>query len=445
MNKKIYIIWIWWIWVSAIARYYLHKWWEVFWSDKVNSELIENLKSEWINIIIWEDENRINNTFSKIVYTEAIARNQVELKKASGLWIEIKTYPEELASIVNKKELISISGTHGKSTTTSLISLILKNSKLNVNAVIWSILKEFDNKNVFFSESEYFVIEACEYKRSFLKYKPTIWVITNIEIDHLDYYKDLEDYISAFKDYINNIKTWWFIVLNWDCPNSSKLLWIRKDINYVIVQNTEYKVQNINWEITEYKIPKINMKIPWEHILFDAKIAFVVWSILWLKKDDIIKSLENYDWIWRRMEIIWKTKNWNILISDYWHHPTEIKLTLKAIKNKYRDKKILTIFQPHQYNRTIELLKWFKNSFLDTDKLIIPDIYESRDSLEDKKKMNTEILVNSINHKNKLNWNWLDNTLRLIEKYDNENKENSIIILLWAGNVDDLRYKINTK
>lgn len=144
------------------------------------------------------------------------------------------------------------------------------------------------------------------------------------------------------------------------------------------------------------------------------------------------------------MEKLWETLNWNIVISDYWHHPTEIELTLKSIRQSNLDKNILTIFQPHQYNRTIELIDTFINCFSNTDELIIPNIYESRDSIIDKQNMSTEKFVNLINHNNKINWNWLDNTLKLINEFDSKNK-NSIIILMWAWDVDNLRYQIKLK
>ena len=130
-------------------------------------------------------------------------------------------------------------------------------------------------------------------------------------------------------------------------------------------------------------------------------------------------------------------------MSDYGHHPTEISLTLKAIKETNIDKKILTIFQPHQYSRTFELIDDFKHCFKNTDKLIIPNIYGSRDSEEDKKKINTGKFVKLINHNNKINWNWLLNSIKLIEEFDKENTW-AIIILMGAWDVDNLRYKIKT-
>lgn len=442
--KKVYLIWIWWIGISAVARSYNQNWWQVFWSDKYSSELIEKLKSEWIDIITWEDESRITNDLDLVIYTEAIPENQPELKKSKELKIKTLTYPQSLAQITSDKKLIAVSWSHWKSTTTSIISIILKNSNIWVNAVIWTILKEFDNKNAYFSNSEYFVIEACEYKRSFLNYNPFIWIITNIDLDHLDYYKDLADYESAFKVFLDNIKPNWYAVLNWSCYSSMKMMWQRKDINYIVINESNFILTTTNWEKEIIKFPNFTLQVPWEHIKFDAKIAFTVWKVINLPDDVIINSLEAYKWVWRRSEIVWTTKNWNILMSDYGHHPTEISLTLDALKQKYSDKKLFVIFQPHQYNRTLNLIEWFKNCFKSADTLIIPNIYESRDSLEDKNKLNTEKLIELINHPNKLDWKWLDNTLKLIEDYDSKNPNLSIILLQWAWNVDNLRYEIST-
>lgn len=444
MNKKVYIIWIWWIWVSWIARYYNHIWWSVYWSDSTNSELIENLKKEKIDIFIWERNDFIGSNIDLVIYTEAIPKNNKELQIALELGIKTLTYPEALALIANDKKLIAISGSHWKSTTTSMISILMQNSSLKINTIVWSLLKEFGGKNSYFSDSEYFSIEACEYKRSFLKYTPYIWVITNIDLDHLDYYKDLEDYMSAFESFINNIKIWWYVLINWYDNSSLKLVGKRKNINYVVVCDDYYEVIN-NELIEKYKIPDFSLKIPGKHILFDAKIAYTVWKIVWLDDDLIISSLKNYNGIWRRSEIVWETLNWNILMSDYGHHPTEIKLNLEALKDKYKNKEILCIFQPHQYNRTLELLEDFKESFLNCDLLIVPNIYKSRDTLEDMWKINWESFLNYINHNNKIFWDGFDNTLEIIKKLDKNNPNKYLFILQWAWDIDNLRYYIEIK
>ena len=443
-KNKIYIIWIGWIWISAIARYYLMQSYIVYWSDMVSSKLINDLSDEWVNIIIWERPDIIDKTFDLIIYTEAVNQKQGEIIKAKKEWLKILTYPQALANIANSKKLITVAWTHGKSTTSSLISLVFKNSNIDFTSVVWTLLKEFNNKNFFYRknnleiEDEYFILEACEYKRSFLNYKPTVWIITNIEIDHLDYFKDLNDYLYAFEEYLNNIVPGWFAIINWDDVNCKKLLWIRNDINYIQIFNENFVYNN---QVIIF--PIIDMKIPWKHILFDAKISYIIWYMIGIEKSNTINSLENYSWVWRRMETIWTTVHNNILMSDYGHHPTEISLTLKSIKQSNIDKKILTIFQPHQYNRTLELIKDFKNCFVDTDKLIIPNIYESRDSEQDKKKINSKKLVDLINHPDKIDWEWLENTLKLIEDFDKNNSW-TIIILMGAWDIDNLRYKIKT-
>ena len=444
MDKKIYFIWIWGIWISALARYYNEIWYKVYWSDKTSSELIENLKKENIDIIIWQDKNRIDNSFEKIIYTEAIKKEQEEYKKAKELWLELLSYPEWLWQVTNDNNLITISWTHGKSTTTSMVSIMLKNSGKDFSSIIWTLLTEFWWKNFYHRDNnkidkeKLFVIEACEYKRSFLNYKPFISIITNIEIDHLDYYKDLSDYIKAFKELVYNIKIWGFLIINWQENNSRQLIELRKDI-YIIEVFDNYFIYN--WQ--KIFFPEIKLNIPGWHILYDAKLVYVLWYILNIDKKIILDSLESYNWVWRRMEYLWQSNNWNIFISDYGHHPTEIKLTLEAIKNKYLDKNIITIFQPHQYSRTFELIEDFKQCFNYTDKLIIPNIYESRDSEEDKKRINVDLLLKNIKINNKENWQWLDKTLERILELDKD--KNNVFILMWAWDVDNLRYKLNLK
>ncbi|MDD2907203.1 MAG: UDP-N-acetylmuramate--L-alanine ligase [Candidatus Gracilibacteria bacterium] len=443
MQKKVYLIGIGGIGISAIARYYNELGYLVFGSDKFDSELIHKLKSEGIDIIIGERANFIDDSFEKIIYTEAIPETQSELQQARKTKAQILTYPESLANIANSKKLITISGTHGKSTTTSLASIILKNSDKNITSVVGTLLKEFDGKNFFHrnenkNSPDYFIIEACEYKRSFLKYKPDIAIITNIEIDHLDYYKDLNDYILAYRQLIDNVKKGGYVILDGQEKNSQTLVGLRQDIKYINVYKDYFLLNG-----QKYYFPEIKLNIPGEHIVYDAKLTYILGILLKIDIKTILDTYNKYNGVWRRMEKIGLTENGNLLLSDYGHHPTEIKLTLEAIKINNKNKTLLTIFQPHQYNRTLELLPDFVDSFKDTDYLIIPNIYESRDNEDDKKMMPPQKFVDAINHKNKINGNGLDNTLKLIEDFDKKNKD-AIIILMGAGDVDNLRYKIKT-
>lgn len=443
--KKIYIIWIGWIWTSWLARYYKSIGYEVSGSDGTESELIENLRKEGISVHIWIHTENITKDFECVIHSEAISEMHEERQMAKKLGIKNISYPEALWEITKELSLISIAGTHGKSTTTSLVSLILKSSQLPFSSIVWTILTEFWGRNFYHQEKnttkdKFFVLESCEYKEAFLHYHPYIAVITNVEADHLDYYHTLENYTNAFKKFIENIKVGGFALINMEDTESKALLGSRNDINFVEVYKNHYILK---WE--KYTFPEIHMQVPWDHILFDAKLAYVTGLILWIEEETILSSLEKYIWVWRRMEVIGKTNNWNILMSDYGHHPTEISLTTKALKDKFSDKKLFCIFQPHQYSRTIELLEEFKTCFDACDTLIIPDIYESRDSEENKKKINAETFSKLIKHPNSLYGNGFKNTLKTIELYDIKNPNSSIILLLWAGNVDNMRYEIQTK
>lgn len=438
MNKKIHFIGIWWIGISALARYYLSLGYTISGSDGTDSELIQTLIQEWMDIKI--SSRCLNYSVDKVIYTEAIPEHNSDLEYARENNIETLTYPQALAEVANTQKLITIAGTHGKSTTTSLASLVLKNSQINFSSIVGSLLKEFDGKNFYTTgNSEFFVIEACEYKRSFLTYKPTVAVITNIELDHLDYYDDLDDYLSAYEEYINHVVPGGFVILNGNDKNCKKLLNKRADLSYIELYNSYFTIGE-----EKIEIPEIEMQVPWSHILYDAHIAYIIGHMLGINDRDIVDALENYTGIWRRMEYIGTTEGNNILMSDYGHHPTEISLTLSALKEKYPEKKLFTIFQPHQYSRTLELLEDFKTCFDDADSLIIPNIYESRDSQEDMDEIDSEKLAFLIEHSNVINGGWLENTLELIKQYDTSHSDN-IILILWAGDVDNLRYKLKTK
>ena len=268
------------------------------------------------------------------------------------------------------------------------------------SAIIGTQVPQLGNTN-FYSEAhtENFVIEACEYKRSFLQYRPYITVITNIDLDHLDYYKNLEDYISAFQSIVD--QTSGFVIISADDENSQKLS-IPDEKKIIVGSEVTYFPRVEEMCCGEKKIytvektmpiPDMHLQVPGDHLLQDARLAYTVGRLLGMKDDIIVSKLESYRGSWRRSEIIRVTDHGNILMSDYGHHPNEIRPTLKAIKNKYPDKKLFVAFQPHQYSRTRELLSEFAISFADADTLVIPDIYFSRDKKEDVEWMTVDRLV----------------------------------------------------
>lgn len=280
------------------------------------------------------------------------------------------------------------------------MAIVLKNSEKGGSAIVGTQVPALGGTNYHADVSENFVIEACEYKRSFLNYHPFITIITNIDLDHLDYYKDLPDYISAFQSIVD--QTSGFVIISADDENSKKLQ-IPQEKKIIVGDSIIYsaKVEFLDsnetfFEEKNMNIPEFSLQIPGNHILQDAKLVYTACRLLGISDEEIIPNLNSYSGSWRRSEIIRTTKNGNLLMSDYGHHPSEIIPTLRAIKGKYPDKKLFVIFQPHQYSRTRELLPLFSTAFDSADELLIPNIYFSRDKKEDVEWMTTEKLVSEI-------------------------------------------------
>jgi len=483
MKKHLHVIGIGGIWVSALARYYQYLGYTVSGSDGADSPFLDTLRAEWFEIHIGHTSDNLRDTTDLVIYSEAIItkpdlapEEQIyanpELSKARDLRIRHLSYPVALGEVFNAKQWIAITGSHGKSTTTAMTTLMLANEYRDnptieipedgafsymptapgCSAIIGTQVPQLGNTN-FYSEiqAENFVIEACEYKRSFLQYRPYITVITNIDLDHLDYYKNLEDYISAFQSIVD--QTSGFVIISADDENSKKLqipdekkiiVGNRKVTYYPRVEEDCCGKKKIYYVEKFLDIPEMKLQVPGTHLLHDAELAYTVGRLLGMQDTIIVPKLESYRGSWRRSEIVGTTKHGNILMSDYGHHPNEIRPTLRAIREKYADKKLFVVFQPHQYSRTRELLSEFATSFSDVNMLIIPDIYFSRDKKEDVEWMTTEKLVQEIqkNQPNVKHGEWLENTLKLIREYDEQNPNSSLILLLGAGDVDGLRYGI---
>ena len=482
-KKHLHVIGIGGIGVSALARYYKRLGYSVSGSDGADSPFLDTLRSQGFEIYIGHEADNLRSDTDLVIYSEAIItkpdlspEEQIyangELARARDLSIRHISYPVALGEVFNAKEGIAITGSHGKSTTTAMTALMLANdyptnptivlpdegtafyapTAPGCSAIIGTQVPQLGNSN-FYTEpqTDNFVIEACEYKRSFLQYHPYITVITNIDLDHLDYYKNLEDYISAFQSIVDQTRG--FVIVSYDDENSKSLnipkekkiiVWDGKIIYFPRVEETKDGILETYYVEKNMSIPSMSLQVPGAHLLHDAELAYTVGRLLGMKDDIIVPKLEWYRGSWRRSEIIGTTEHGNILMSDYGHHPNEIRPTLRAIREKYVDKKFLVVFQPHQYSRTRELLQEFAISFSDLDQLIIPNIYFSRDKKEDVEWMTNEKLVSEISthQSNVVNGDGFENTLSLIREYDETHPGWAIILLLGAGDVDNLRYEI---
>jgi len=413
--KKVHFIGIGGVGVSAIARMMLDLGKDVSGSDSSASRITDGLEKIGARISIGHDEKNLDSNADLVVYTIAIPKDNPELMKAERLEVELLSYPEMLGVASEGFYTIAVSGTHGKTTTTAMLSDVLIKSGLDPTVIVGSLLKE-RGSNYVRGESKYFLVEACEYKRSFLNLKPKILIINNIEEDHLDYYKDLEDIQSAFKELAQSVPKDGFIICN---SKDSGLLPVLDGAVAKVIDYTNFIERNL----------KLN--IPGEHNLSNAGVVLAVSDILGIKKEKAFEILKSYSGVWRRFEFKGETKNGVLIYDDYAHHPTEVKMTLKGARNFFK-RKIFVVFQPHLYSRTRQFLKEFGKSFSDADHVIILPIYAARE-LEDST-INSEMLVEEIN-KNSNNATYQKDFDDCAEYLKKETEKGDVVITVGAGDV----------
>lgn len=371
---KIHLIGIGGIGVSALAQYYLSKGYKVSGSDLVTSEITDFLRKKGIKIFIGNSAKNISRDFDLVVFSPAVKKDNPELLKAKSYNLKAISYPEALAEISKDYYTIAVAGAHGKSTTTAMIALSLTKAELDPTVIVGTKIREFNNSNFRFGKSKILVIEACEYDSSFLHYSPNIIVVTNIDKEHLDYFKTLANVKKAFHDFIMRLPKDGFLVFNNDDKYKPK------------IKNPEFKIRSYSLKQKEAKTLGKTLKVPGKHNVSNALAVLQVSRILGIPDKTCFQALSEFTGTWRRFEIFEKKmKKPNklkairyTLVSDYGHHPNEILATLRSAREKYPHKKIWCVFQPHQHQRTFYLFKDFVKVFREVpiDQIIITDIYD---------------------------------------------------------------------
>ena len=427
--KSIHFIGIGGIGISALAYLALAEGKHVTGSDVASSDLIDDLQHNGAHISIGHDGGNVTEETELVVYTEAIDHeNNPEYKKAKEMGISVLSYFQALGQISRTKKTLAVVGTHGKTTTTAMLGLTLIQAGLDPTVIVGSKLKEFGQKNMYIGKGDLFVVEGCEYRRSFLSLEPFGVVLLNCEAEHLDYYKDEEDYVKAYQELVKQIPSDGFLIANMEDENVKKIT--QSCIGTIIPVRTE-DVEKLD----------LNLNIIGEFNQFNATQAYMAAKAVEANLDEVRDALENFNGAWRRLE----TKgefNGTLVIDDYGHHPTEIQLTLKAVKDEYPERRLICVFQPHQHSRTHMMLEEFKEAFGSADKVIIPDIYEARDTEEDKAKIDSEKLVKAISHSDVVWGKDLDYTFSLLNDVV---EKNDVILVMGAGDIGTLAERLTKK
>jgi len=419
--KKAYFIGIKGVGMTALAQVLKGYGIEVLGSDKKEKFFTDEvLKKIKIEVIEKFDPGNIPSDVDLIVvsvaYYNEFDKDQslnVEVEEAIKKNLPILTYAQVLGMIFDQKYGIAVSGTHGKSTTTAMLGVVLEQAGLDPTVIVGTRVLEWQS-NARVGKSKYLVAEADEYRDSFSYYSPKVLVLTSVEYDHPDFFKTFDDYRNVFKEMIKKIPQDGFIVAN-----------AQDKIVLELVKQAQCPV-------VEYGPLDIELKSPGEHNQLNASAALEVGLKLGLKREQIEKSLANFKGTSRRFEIKGE-KDGILFIDDYAHHPTEVKATLKAAKELYPNKKIWAIFQPHTFTRTQALLDDFGRAFIRADSVIILDIYGS--SREKIGKVHAKDLVKEIKKHKKDEVRYIA-TIKQAEKYLKEHVgANQVILTMGAGDV----------
>ncbi len=402
---KIHFIGIGGIGVSALAQYYLEKGWQMSGSDLAASEITEFFLKKGVKVFIGQKSENISAGIDLVIHSPAVKPENPEYAAAKKMGIKTQSYPEALGELTLQYKTIAISGSHGKSTTTAMTALVLIKAGIDPTVIVGTKLAEFGNTNFRMGKSEWLVIEACEYDGSFLNYQPQIAVITNVDKEHLDYFKTFANVKKAFRDFVKKL------------PKDGHL-----------IESKNYSVNGADGK----KLKKL-LKVPGAHNVSNALSALAVARILGVKDVVSFKALAEFKGTWRRFET--KQSNGITVISDYGHHPTEVMATLKAAREKFGRQKIWCIFQPHQHQRTYYLFKDFVKLFktVKIDQIIITDIYDvaGRETKTINQKVDSQLLVKKVTKKN-VQYMPMDKA----EKFVKENiKSGEVLIIMGAGDV----------
>lgn len=436
--RKIFFVGIGGSGVSGLARILHSLGHIVAGSDSSDSKAVRSLTNSGIQCIIGHRRTNLNRTYDLLVYSPAVPSSNAERKYASLTGISQLSYPEALGLLTKKYDTVAVCGTHGKTTTTALLSCVLIDADKDPAVLVGAPLKELNGYNNRVGEGKYFIIEACEYRRAFLNYSPKIIIVTNIEADHLDYYRDIDDYTTAFKQFLSKLPPDGTLIANADDKRVMAILPKgRRIITYGSKPGADYMISSNNIIHRGKVIARLKMKIPGIHNRCNAAAVIALAGHLKLNPVKTVNSLNNYSGAERRFEIKGKIGK-TILIDDYAHHPTEIRATLRSLREKFgKTCKILCIFQPHQYNRTLNLLNEFATAFSDADMLIIPNIYQVRDKQSDLKKIDENSLVKKIaEHHNNVIWG--GGLKKSAELATGLAKEFDVVITMGAGDITSL-------
>ena len=448
-NKKIkiYFVGIGGIGMSGIAELMHEIGYTILGSDKIESENVKRLKKIGINVKIGHDKKNLKKV-SAVVFSSAISQKNPEIQEAKKKHIPIVSRADMLSELMKNKRCIAVAGSHGKTTTTSLVGNILESGKLDPTIVNGGIINSL-SKNNKFGKGKWMVVEADESDGSFLKLPHEISIITNLDIEHLDYYKSSKKLYSSFQKFIMNLPFYGTSIVNEDDKNLKKIIQ-KNDTRRIITFSTKNKKSNVfvdkiyfdnqysyftlNFNYLDdkcFKSYSYKLKAIGLHNIYNGTASIIAGHLVGVKNSFIKNALKNYIGVKRRFTHLGKI-NLADVYDDYAHHPTEISATLSGAKQI--NKNIIVVFQPHRYSRTKVLFNDFIKTLSKINKLYLMDTYSAGEKVL--KGYETKNILMKLKKKNR-RVEYMSNE-NLNSTIYNETKKNSIIIFMGAGSISKI-------
>jgi len=439
--KKIYLIGIGGIGISGLAKILKWQGKEVSGSDLAESELTDNLKENKINVIIGQTGEKLPADADLYIYSAAVPEDNPERLKIKELNRQDReiTYFSAVGEFMKDYEYcIAVSGTHGKTTTTAMLAAVLIEAKLDPTVIVGSMIKQLNSNACLGKNKKFFVVEACEHKEHMMGLSPNAIILTNIEEDHLDYYRDLEHIQITFQNYINKLPEHGILVKNNDDSESRELGCDSKVITYGIDNKAQVMAKNIRKEkmLQRFSVGKtpFSLQIPGDFNIYNALAVIAMARALDIPDNIIKKALTNFAGTWRRFEMV-GTYRGATVISDYAHHPTAVAATIKAAKEFYPDRRVVVLFQPHQHSRTKKLFANFTKCFKGADLIIIHKIFDvaGREENADQD-VSSKDLVKAVERTGKYVF-YTDTVEQAVQKMQEHVERNDVLLVLGAGDI----------
>lgn len=442
--KTYYFLGIGGIGMSAIARYFLLKGDNIFGYDLTRTELTQELEKEGMSIVYEDNIDLLPKDIDMVIYTPAIPKDNTIFNYFLNSNTPILKRSEILAEITRDKKTIAISGTHGKTTVSTMVAHLLNNSSIGCSAFLGGISKNLNSNFLYNPNSQYIVVEADEYDRSFLKLSPYYSVITSIDEDHLDIYGEYENLLEAFREFANKTQDdgRLFIKHGLDLELKEELVSQTYTIRGIEADYYAWNIRNYNSKYyfdlrtPEKVIYDLCLNYPGIHNIENILVSSAIALKLGVSEDELRKGIESFSGVRRRFDIRIKTKDF-VYIDDYAHHPNEIKSCIESIRDMFPTKKLTGVFQPHLFSRTRDFADEFARALEGLDEVVLLDIYPAR-----------EKPIENINSK------WLLHKINKMDKYYSEDEGlldlldalyPEVLLTIGAGNIDKFVSKIEER